>query len=327
MTVEVRKTAEERTVTGPEFTIVVPVNEPDAEVREVVQALGGELDRLGRSWECILVFDGLRGEVWDIGLELQASTRDQIRTIALNKPFGETVCLSSAFEHARGRVLITAPQYVQTDPRDIEKLTSALDEGADFVATWRRDRVDPWLNRVQSGFFNWLMRRLVGADLHDLNSTLRAFRREVLEDLTIYGDMYRYLPALAFRQGYHVVEVAVRHLKERGAAGFFGPGVYIRRLLDITGVVFLTKFTHKPLRFFGSLGGLLFLFGTLLAGWMFVEWAFDENLGLYQRPMFVVGVLLAVLGLQVIGFGLVGEIVIFTQARNVREYRIERIYE
>lgn len=312
---------------SPEFTIVVPVSEPDAEVREVVAALGGELDRLGRTWECILVFDGIAGPIWDIGLELQAQSNDQVRTIALNKSFGETVCLSSAFEHARGENILTSPQYVQVDPAELGPILAALDENADFVATWRQARVDPWLNRIQSGAFNWVMRRLVGADFHDLNSTLRAFKREVLEDLTIYGDMYRYLPALAYRQGFRVVEVPVRHLKERGTAGFFGPGVYVRRLLDIIGVMFLTKFTHKPLRFFGALGAALLASGGLLAAWMLFEWAMDENLGLYQRPLFVVGIMLAVLGLQVIGFGLVGEIVIFTQARNVREYRIERIYE
>jgi len=311
----------------PEFTIVVPITEPDAEVAEVVGALGGQLDRLGRSWECILVYDGVTGEVWERGLELQASSRDQVRTIALNKPFGETVCLSSAFDHACGGVILTSPQYVQTDPADLTPIIEAFDEGADLVASWRRSRVDPWLNRVQSDAFNWVMRRLVGADFHDLNSTLRVFRREVLEDLTIYGDMYRYLPVIAYRQGFRVVEIPVRHLKERGQAGLFGPGVYLRRMLDILGVMFLTKFTHKPLRFFGMLGGALLLSGAALAGWMTMEWLVDENMGLYQRPLFMVGMILGVLGLQVIGFGLVGEIVIFTQARNVREYRVERVYE
>ncbi|MFT5051259.1 MAG: hypothetical protein ACI8QZ_002670 [Chlamydiales bacterium] len=312
---------------SPEFTIVVPVTERDAEVLEVVAALGGQLDRLDRTWECLLVYDGVEGPVWERGLELQATSGDQVRTVALNKPFGETVCLSSAFDHARGKVIMTSPQYVQTDPSDLIPLIEALDAGADLVASWRQARVDPWLNRIQSNGFNWIMRRLVGADFHDLNSTLRVFRREVLEDLTIYGDMYRYLPVLAYRQGFRVVEVPVRHLKERGRAGLFGPGVYLRRMLDILGVMFLTKFTHKPLRFFGMLGGTLLLAGAALAGWMALEWLVDDNLGLYQRPLFMVGVILGVLGLQVIGFGLVGEIVIFTQARNVREYRVERIYE
>ena len=139
--------------------------------------------------------------------------------------------------------------------------------------------------------------------------------------------MYRYLPAIAFRQGFRVDEVKVRHLKELGGAGVYGPAVYARRILDIIGVMFLTKFTHKPLRFFGALGALLMAVGGFVAGGLFVIWLFDHSVGLYQRPLFFLGTLTFVLGVQVVGFGLVGEIIIFTQARNVREYRIERIYE
>jgi len=306
-----------------DVTVIVPINHVRAEVREVVEALGRELDRLGKTWDCILVFDGIRGKAWETGLELQAATRNQVKTIALHKPFGESVCLSSAFEHARGKVILTSPQYVQVDPAEVRTLIAAIDDGADFVTPWRHPRVDPWLNRVQSATFNLLMRRIVGAHFHDLNCTLRAIRREVLEHLSVYGDMYRYLPAIAFRQGFRVDEVKVRHLKEWGHAGVYGPGVYLRRTLDIIGVMFLTKFTHKPLRFFGAFGGLLVALGSVISIWMTVTWALDSDSGLIARPMFLVGILLFVLGVQVIGFGLVGEIIIFTQAKNVREYRIE----
>ena len=197
--------------------------------------------------------------------------------------------------------------------------------GADLVTSWRSPRVDAWLNRIQSKLFNLVMRRIVGTQFHDLNCPFRAIRREVLEHLSIYGDMYRYLPAIAYKQGFRVDEVKVRHLKELGGAGIYGIGVYARRLLDILGVMFLTKFTHKPLRFFGALGAMLMAIGGVIAGGLFVQWLIDHETGLYQRPLFLVGVMLFVLGVQVIGFGLVGEIIIFTQARNLREYRIERL--
>jgi len=307
-------------------TVVVPVNDPKAEVRQVAAALGGELERLGVSWECLLVYDGLRGAVWEEGLAMQAETGDQVRTIGLHKPFGETVCLSSAFAHARGELVLTAPQYVQIDPREVERLLAAIEGGADFATSWRHPRVDSWLNRLQSAAFNWVIRRLVGAQFHDLNSTLRLIRREVLEDLTIYGDQYRYLPALAYRQGFRVEEVQVRHLKEWGETGIFGPGVYWRRFLDIIGVMFLTKFTHKPLRFFGSLGAALMALGSLLLAAAVLGWWLAEGGGI-DDPLFLAGILLFVLGVQVVGFGLVGEIIVFTQARNVREYRIEHLSE
>ena len=310
-----------------DVTLVVPVTHARAEVEDVVAALGAELDRLGKGWDCILVFDGIRGDVLERGLEMQRRTANQVRTITLNKPFGESVCLASAFEHTRGELILTSPQYVQNDPRDLERMFRALEDGADFVTGWRRPRIDPWLNHLQSRAFNWLLRRIVGTEFHDLNCALRVFRREVLEHLTVYGDMYRYLPAIAYRQGFRVEEVQVRHVKEWGRAGIYGPGIYLRRFLDIIGVFFLTRFTHKPLRFFGALGSAAIVLGGALLAGLFLEWLVDREAGLYQRPLFQVGMLLFMLGVQVIGFGLVGEIIIFTQARNVREYRIERTYE
>ena len=179
---------------------------------------------------------------------------------------------------------------------------------------------------MQSAVFNWVLRLLVGAQLHDLNCTLRLIRRDVLEQLTVYGNMYRYLPAIAHSQGFRVREVRVRHVQERGSSSLLSPGIYTRRLLDILAVTFLTKFTHKPLRFFGTFGGLSMFAGFVLAGIQVLEWAVREEVtGLYQQPLFLLGVLLFVLGVQIMGFGLVGEIIIYTQARNVREYRIERI--
>jgi hypothetical protein len=252
-----------------------------------------------------------------------------VRTIQLHKPFGEAVCLSSAFHHARGRWILTSPQYIQVDPLSLAALFERADDGADFVASWRSPRIDAWLNRLQSNLFNAFLRHLVGTRFHDVNCTLRLMRREVLEQMTIYGTMYRYLPAIAHHRGFRVDEVRVRHVAEvAGGAGWHGPGVYLRRALDILGVVFLTKFTHKPLRFFGALGGLAMLGGGIVAIVQVALWfSLDDMQGLYERPLFLLGVLAFVLGVQIVGFGLVGEIVIFTQARNVREYRIEQIDE
>ncbi len=319
---------EQRLDPAPDITIVFPVQTHKAEVEHVLAALGGSLESLGFTWECILVFDGIKGDLWRRATELQARTHDQVRTIALHKQFGETVCLSSAFEHARGGLILTTPAYVQVDPQELSKLFAAIDDGADFVATWRMPRVDSKLNQFQSFAFNWVVRKVVGATFHDLNSTLRIMRREVLEQVTIYGNMYRYLPAVAYRQGFRVDEVQVRHLAEWGNVGVFGPGLYLRRALDVLGLMFLARFTHKPLRFFGTLGGVFLVLGFLLSGSQIARWAFSsDNYGLFQQPFFLIGVLLGVLGAQIIGFGLVGEIIVFTQAKNVREYRIERIYE
>lgn len=311
-----------------DVTIVLPVQSADAPIHDVLDALGGALEGLGMTWEAILVYDGIRGEALKAGMRLQEETHDQVRTIALHRPFGESVCLSSAFDHSHGKLVLTTPQYVQVDPIDLPKLFAAIDDGADFVTTWRHPRIDSILNRAQSAAFNWVVRKVVGARFHDMNSTLRVMRREVLEQVTIYGNMYRYLPAVAYRQGFRVDEIAVRHLAEWGGAGVFGLGIYLRRALDLLGLMFLTRFTHKPLRFFGALGGALMLVGGVLVVTHLFMWLGSTTaFGLYLRTPFLVGVLLGVLGAQIVGFGLVGEIIVYTQARNVREYKIERIYE
>jgi len=310
-----------------DVTVIVPVQSGEAEVDQVVAGLGGELERLGRTFEFILVFDGVRGPAWRKGLELTSQQPERIQTIAFQNAFGESVCLSAGTERARGRTVITSPQYVQVDPVELGPMLDAIDGGADLVTPWRVQRVDPVLNRIQSACFNWLIRQIIrGGTFHDLNCTLRAIRRDVLEDIAVYGDMYRFLPVIAHRQGYRVVEVQVRHLKEWGKAGFYGVGVYVRRALDVLGVMFLTKFTLKPLRFFGFFGLLCLVPGGLVLAVVIYQRIFMDA-GLYGRPVFLLAVMLVVLGVQIIGFGLVGEIIIYTQARHLREYRIERVYE
>lgn len=310
-----------------DVTVIVPVQSPEAEVLDVTKALGEELDRQGRSWEIIFVFDGVEGQAWESVQRLRERHGSQIKTILFKSPFGESVCLTAGFERANGRYVVTSPQYVQIDPLELGPMLAKLDAGeSDFVIPWRSPRVDPVLNRFQSVFFNWVIRQIIRGQFHDLNCYFRAMKREVLEDISIYGDMYRFLPVMAFRQGFSVSEQKVRHLKEWGKAGFFGLGVYLRRFLDIMGVMFLAKFTLKPLRFFGTLGGIFAAIGGAICAYMAVEkYIYTEPVG--DRPLLLLGVLMIVLGVQIIGFGLVGEIIIYSQARNLKEYRIERIYE
>ncbi len=320
---ETKTQAPPRPVDDRSVSVIVPVTAPTAQVKEVVLALTAELERLGRDHEFILVFDGVRGPAWQ---EAQALAGPRVHVIGHQQSFGESVCLSAAYEKARGRVLITSPQYVQIEPAAIERMLAEIDRGADFVTPWRHPRVDPWLNRLQSAVFSWITRRIIHVKVRDMNCTFRAFRREVLDDMHLYGDMYRFLPALAYRQGFRVQELEVRHLREWGGAGLFGIGVYARRLLDVVGMLFLAKFTLKPLRFFGTVGGLLAFLGVALCLEQGIEHLIWQS-GLYNRMLFIIGFLMLVLGVQIIGFGLVGEIIIYTQARNLREYRVEKIWE
>ena len=317
-----KKRAESGTV-----SVIVPVRDPTANVREVVDALTSELQRLARRFEFVIVFDGVRGSAWQDAHALALERPGGVLVVGLQQSFGESVCLSAGLEKARGAIIVTSPQYLQIDPAAVGPMLAALDQGADFAIPWRHPRVDPWLNRLQSALFNWVTRRIIHVKMRDLNCTFRVFRREVLDEMNLYGDMYRFLPAIAFRQGFRGEELQVRHLREWGGAGFFGVGVYARRLLDVIGMLFLAKFTLKPLRFFGALGGLIALPGAIVCAVIIVQYFLLENSGIWNRPLFFIGFLLIVLGVQMVGFGLVGEIIIYTQARNLREYRVDQIWE
>ncbi len=306
-------------------SIVIPVTSPEIDVGKLVHAFSAPLRQAGYAYEFVFVLDSVTGRPEHELLALQSQFPVTIVRLQ-GGGLGESIALSAGVDRAKGRFIINAPPYLQSEPEDVLKVMSALESGADFVATWRHPRVDPWFNRLQSRLFNWVLRGLMGIKFHDLNSSLRGMRRQVLEDVAVYGELYRFLPVLALRQGFRVVEVTIRHREERGRRGFFGFGVYLRRLLDILAITFLTRFTQKPLRFFGTFGILLILVGLALSVEPLLS-KFSGKEGLASKPIIVLAAVLVAFGIQLIGFGLVGEIIIFTQARNLRDFKIDAVIE
>jgi FemAB-related protein (PEP-CTERM system-associated) len=311
---------------APRISLVIPVNHPSTDVRMLVREYSAALDRLPYGYEFVFVVDGIGGALLKRLEEMQPFSPIKIVTLQ-GGGFGESIAITAGVEKASGEFIITAPQYLQIEPREVEKLIAELEAGHDLVTPWRKPRVDPWFNQLQSTLFNWVLRLLCRMKFHDMNCNFRGMRRHVLEEITIYGDLYRFLPIMAHRQGFRVKEVQVAHREEVGKRGFFGVGVYLRRLLDILAVTFLTRFTQKPLRFFGTVGLALILVGLALVvrpvyGKLFLP---DESI--LKSTLFLVGVVLNCLGVQFVGFGLVGEIIIFTQAPHVREYKIDRFYD
>jgi len=308
-----------------DVTVVVPVKGSELEFEEIIEAYGREFDRRGLTSEFVFVLDGTPESMFD-DLARRRPAGRSVRLLKFNQSFGESISLAAGFKIARGKVVLSLPAYVQTDPKDIHQVLEAIDGGADVVTCWRRPRVDSILNRLQSFIFNALMRLLTGVKFHDLTCLLRAMRRRVFEDVAVQGDMYRFLPVLAQRAGYEVREVVVRHLKEQGRNKVFGMGVYLRRFLDVAALIFLTRFTRKPLRFFGLAGAAIFLIGLSICSWLLVE-HFAYGIRLKNQTMLVLGVLFLVLGVQTFFIGLVAEIIIFTQGRNLKDYRVQRIEE
>lgn len=305
---------------SPLVSVVIAITESEAHPRTVIEGFGRALSEAGYPCEFVVVIDGPITRFDD---ELQELGRKWVvRIISLEGGgLGESIALSAGVAKARGELVVNAPPYLQIEPEDVVNVVKALEAGADCVATWRDRRIDPWLNQLQSRLFNRMLRIIMKAPFHDLNSGTRGFRSQVLEEVAVYGELYRFLPVLAARQGFRVVEVRVRHREEKGRSGFYGVGVYLRRLLDIVAITFLTRFTQRPLRFFGYIGFSAGLIGVLLTLWpLYDKIVLDKSLS--DRPLFVIGAILAAFGVQLVGFGLVGEIIIFTQAPNMRDYKV-----
>jgi glycosyltransferase involved in cell wall biosynthesis len=303
-----------------EVSVVIPVGREVGDLDGLYGALDAELERHRRTHEFIFIADGVGREVLKTLIAVEERHANVV-LIRFRQSFGESVALSAGFERARGRLFITFAPYLQVVPSSLGTVLEALDAGNDFVSAWRSPRVDPWLNRLQSNSFNWVTRSITGVPLHDLNCGLRGMSREVARDLTFHGDLFRFLPILANKQGFKVAEVKVNHLAEMGKRGFFGFGVTVRRFLDILTLFFLVKFTRKPLRFFGLIGGALFAAGVAINLYLVVLKIQGESLA--DRPLLLFGTLLLVLGFQTMSIGLLGEIIIYLHARKIREYVID----
>ena len=274
----------------------------------------------------IVVNNGLGDRVSHLISQRLRQHKIPVTIVNFNVRSSESVVLSMALKETTGDIVAMLPSYPQSDPRDIARMLDGLEDGLDYVASWRTPRVDTKREQRRSSLFNYITRRLSGIDLHDINSGLRVMRREVVADLPLYGDLHIYLPILAARQGFRVGEVPVRHLEERAACN--GPvlGVYLRRALDLLTLFFLMRFTQKPFRFFGGLGaGLLATGGAINLALAIQKVVFSGTLA--DRPMLVLATLLMVLGIQMFSLGLIGELIIFVGAGGVKDYQIEHVYE
>ncbi len=305
------------------ISVIIPVSERHDDLVEIYRTHSKALGAVGRSFEFIYVIDG-RFAATAQQLEPLIALGEPIQVLVLPRSFGESTALSLGFERARAEVLITLPAYFQTVPEGIQQVLNRLDEGNDLVVARRWPRVDPWINRVQNYGFHLLTRWLTGVQLHDLSCGLKGIRKRVVREVHLYGDLHRFLPLLAYQRGFRVAEVCVPQHTQDGRMRIYRPGIYLRRLLDILTLVFLFKFTKKPLRFFGLIGAGLFGAGFLIS----LVLAVQKILGLTalaDRPLLILGVVLMVLGVQTGSIGLLGEIIIFTHARKMKDYTIEKV--
>jgi glycosyltransferase involved in cell wall biosynthesis len=250
-----------------------------------------------------------------------------VRVITLNRSFGEAAALAFGFEKARAPIILTLPAYFQVEPREIHEMIKTLATGnVDLVISQRCPRKESLLSRLQSRLFHILIHAITGRAYSDLSCGVRAMKRNVAEEVPLYGDLHYFFPILAHQRGFKVEEISVQPSRHDSGRRAFQPGSYLRRLLDLFNLLFLVKFTRKPLRFFGSIGFAMFGAGTLITGYLGAYRMLQLG-GISHRPLLMFGVLLMVLGVQLFSIGLLGELIIFTHAREVKEYQIKDILE
>ena len=310
--------------THPDLSVIVPVCGRRAAPAELYAEYKAGLDALGRSYEMIFVLDGPCDEFSD-GLRNLLADGETFTVIGLTRAFGEATAIMAGFEHASGQAIVTLPAYHQIDGADVARLVAAL-ESSDVAIGRRWPRAGGVLERLRRAVFHGLLASVTKLQFQDLGCGARAFDRRVLEEVQLYGDQHRFLALLADRQGFRVTEVDVRQSPKDRFEGVYGPRVYARGLLDIFTVFFLVRFTKKPLRFFGMVGVVTFAVGALAVLVLVIERLFFGQ-GLTERPALLLASLLVVLGMQLFALGLLGELMIFTHARGLKDYQVERVIQ
>ena len=310
-----------------DLSIVIPVFNEAENLEELHAQIVTSCRSLGRRSEIIYIDDGSQDESYAVLQRIQKQDWS-VRLIRLRKNFGQTAALSAGFDHARGEVIITLDADLQNDPQDFGLLLAKLDEGFDLVAGWRVKRKDKFLTRrFPSAVANWLISRITKIKLHDYGCTLKAFRRDVAKNINLYGEMHRFIPAIASHMGVKIAEVKVNHRPRR-----FGKSKYtmfrtIRVVLDLLTVKFLLSYSTRPLQIFGLFGLLSGLVGGGLGIWIFIQRLLQTAPA--NRPLTWLAILLLVVGFQFISLGLLAEIMVraYHESLEKRIYYIREVVE
>ncbi len=307
---------------SPEISVVVPMRNESPNVAQLYSELTGTLEAFGRPYEIIAIDDGSTDDTFELLAALQA--RDaRLRVIRFRRNFGQTAAFAAGFAHARGRLIVTSDGDLQNDPRDIPGMIEMAERGnTDIVAGWRKDRKDAFINRrLPSMIANWVISTATGVKLHDYGCSLKVFRAEVIKPMKLYGEMHRFLPAIASEMGVSIEEKVVNHRARVHGASKYGISRTIRVILDLLTVKFLISYSTRPLQIFGLLGMGMGLLGAAVCVWLaYLKFFAHEGIG--TRPLLLFGILLIFTGVQLVTLGLLAEM----QARTYHESQDKPIY-
>lgn len=308
-------------------TVVVPAYDERESVEGLLEEIEAACGATGEPWEILFVDDGSTDGTAET-LEALIPSRPALRLVRLRRNFGKSAALSAGFELARGEVVVTLDADGQDDPAEIPRLIAPILAGEqDLVSGWKRERRDPAEKRLPSRLFNRVTARLSGVPLHDFNCGLKAYRGSCARSLELYGEQHRLIPVIGFQRGWRVAELPVNHRERRHGRSKFGVERYLRGFLDLVTVLFMGRYQYRPLHLFGPLGLACMLVGIVISAWLTIEWIGGEALS--RRPLLILGVLLIVVGVQLLTFGLMSEMIAASRqdarGRQVRTLQVERV--
>lgn len=289
------------------ISVVIPLLNEDESLNELSLTLERVLESLNCNYEVIFIDDGSTDKSYSVIRSINRRN-NKFHCIKLRRNYGKSAALSKGFKAARGSYIITMDADLQDDPAEIPELIKVLNSGYDLVSGWKKIRYDPFIKKHTSKLFNFVTSKLSGIKLHDFNCGLKGYRRDVVKSLKIYGEMHRYIPALAYLSGFKVTEKPVKHHARKYGKTKFGSSRFINGFLDLLTVVFTNKYMKRPLHFFGSLGLISALIGFLISIYLTIL-KFTEGKPLSDRPLFLVGIFFIIIGVQFMSLGLIAEMI------------------
>jgi len=309
----------------PEVSIIVPVLNEAGTVLELSRRVAEVMERIGHRFEILFVDDGSSDETRQRVKEAH-EIDDRVKLVSLRRNFGKAAALCAGFDHSSGQILITMDGDLQDEPDEIPRFLDKLEsENLDLVSGWKQQRQDPASKRYPSRLFNWVTRKLASVDLHDFNCGFKAYRREVLDEIALYGELHRYIPVLASRRGFTLGELSVVHHPREHGTSKYGWDRYYKGLLDLITVLFITKYTRRPLHLFGMIGLSSLFVGLGINLYLAILWLSGQTLS--NRPLLLLGILLMLLGIQVLTTGLIGEMITFKNFNRTDTYSVKERVE
>jgi len=304
------------------ISVVVPLLNEDASLEALYLEICDALEPHGYEFEVVFVDDGSTDGSPSVLRRLHDENAN-VAVVHLRRNFGKAAALQAGFLEAQGDVIVTIDADLQDDPAEIPQLLAKLDEGFDLVSGWKTRRNDPWARRLFSRIFNWATAVVSGVKLHDVNCGLKAYRSEVLQGMRIYGELHRFIPVLASYRGYRVAEIPVNHRPRAHGRSRYGPERYLRGFFDLLSVTFMGRYRHRPLHLFGGVGLFMGMAGFLILLYLTAVKLSGEGIG--HRPLLTLGVLLVVVGIQLVSLGLLSELITSQHEERLDERnRVER---